>query len=241
MKLTIRELAKVFDATEEALERWIRKDGLPHQLVHGQYHFHRAEIVEWANQRGVRIVGDPPVSLEPGRSTPSFAAALAVGGVHHDLDAVDRESLLRAMVERTPVADEADRELLFEVLLAREKSGSTGVGDGIAIPHVRSPVVLAVDRPSVTLGFLRQPVELAAIDGKPVHTVFMIVAPTIRIHLSLLARLAAALHDEPFRSAVIARATMESLLALARAAEHRFVGAARDLDFDDAGDGDRTT
>ena len=50
--------------------------------------------------------------------------------------------MLRAVVARMPLADEGDRELLLDVLLAREAMGSTGVGDGIAIPHVRNPVVL---------------------------------------------------------------------------------------------------
>jgi len=228
MKLTVRDVARVFDASEATIERWIRDDGLPHHRVQGQYRFHRAEIVEWANRRGIRIAGDPPASLRHADAAPRLADALLAGGIHHGVPASDRASLLRAVVERMPLVDEPDRELLFEVLLARENAGSTGVGDGIAIPHVRSPIVLPVDRAAVTLCFLAQPVEFGAIDGQPVHTVFAIVAPTIRLHLHLLARLAAVLHDEELRRAVRERAPAPRLLALARAAEDRFVAGAHE-------------
>ena len=64
--------------------------------------------------------------------------------------------------------DDVDREFLYQVLLAREALGSTGIGDGIAIPHVRNPIVLHLSRPTVTLCFLEQPVDFGALDGQPV-------------------------------------------------------------------------
>jgi PTS system nitrogen regulatory IIA component len=223
MKLTMRQVASMFDAPEQTIERWIKNDNLPCHRVHGQARFHRAELLEWAHDRGIRLVSDPPVSLRPGARPGLVVNALAAGGVHHDVPAEDRESLLRAMVDRMPLGAEVDRELLFEVLLAQERSGSTGVGDGIAIPHVRSPVVLETDRPTITLCFLRKPIDFGAIDGKPVHTVFTIVSPTIRLHLLLLARLAAVLHEEGFRRALLDRVPADQVLASAGLAEERFV------------------
>jgi PTS system nitrogen regulatory IIA component len=125
----------------------------------------------------------------------------------------DRESALRAIVKRIPLASESDREFLFDVLLAREAIGSTGIGDGIAIPHVRSPVVLPANQPAVTLCFLAQPVDFQAIDDRPVHTFFSLVTLTIRSHLYLLSRLSAALQEPKFKQAVIDRASMEEILA----------------------------
>ena len=59
------------------------------------------------------------------------------------------------------------REFLYQILLARESLGSTGIGDGVAIPHVRNPVVLHVSEPVVTLSFLETPIDFHALDGKP--------------------------------------------------------------------------
>ncbi len=222
MKLTVREISSMFDVPERTVERWIREEEMPGVKVHGQYRFHRAELLEWAHRRGIRIV------VEPSPSTPfvdqvSFSAALERGGIHRGLRATDRASTLTAIIGCLPIDDEVDRDLLFEVFLARENAGSTGIGDGIAIPHVRNPIILDVDRPSVSLCFLETPVEFGAIDGKPVDIVFAIVAPTAHDHLQLLGRLANALHDPDFHRALLAREESGRLLQLARAAEAKFV------------------
>ena len=70
--------------------------------------------------------------------------------------------------------------------MARESLGSTGIGDGIAIPHVRNPIVMHIPRPTITLCFLEHPIDFGALDGQPVHTLFTIVSPTVRAHLHLL-------------------------------------------------------
>lgn len=214
----------MFDVSEETIERWVRHDGLPHQRVHGRNRFHPSELLEWATQRGIRVVNPPPVAVRPTSHAPTFADALVAGGIHYNVAATDRESLLRAVIARMPLADDDERDMLFDVLLAREKSGSTGIGDGIAIPHVRSPVILHVVRPVVTLCLLATPIDFAAIDDKPIHTVFTIVTPTIDLHLFILARLAAVLHDAEFHRALLECAPADALLELARAAEARFTG-----------------
>lgn len=219
----------MFDVPERTIERWIRDDEMPHHLVHGREMFHRSELLEWANERGVRIAKDPPSSVRSGVEPQSFSEALARGGVHHGVPATDRESLLRAVIARLPLPEDVDPDLIFDLMLAREKTGSTGVGDGIAIPHVRTPIVLPVDHATVTLCFLETPVDFEAIDGKPVDTVFTIVSPTTRAHHSILSRLSGVLHDPEFRRAVIARAPTEELVDAARRAESRFASVPAEI------------
>jgi PTS system nitrogen regulatory IIA component len=114
---------------------------------------------------------------------------------------------------------EVDRHFLLQVLLTRESLGSTGIGDGVAIPHVRNPIVLHIPQPTIALCFLEHPVDFAALDGKPVDTLFTLVSPTIRAHLSLLSKLAFSLRDEQFKAAVAKRATREEILAAAQRVE----------------------
>jgi PTS system nitrogen regulatory IIA component len=221
MTLTVREAAKLLCTTERAVYRWISQRGIPVHKVQDRYRFNRAELLEWATQHGVRVSVSHFSGSERGNRMPRFAEALARGGVHEHVEGVDRDAVLRAVVELMPVADE-DRDLLVDVLVAREALGSTGVGDGIAIPHVRSAIVLRVTEPSITLCYLARPVEFGAIDGKPVHTTFSIVTPTIRSHLYLLSRLAAALHDTGFRDAVRSKAPASKILEEARRLEATF-------------------
>ena len=95
-------------------------------------------------------------------------------------------------------------------------SASTAIGDGIALPHVRNPIVLHVARPMLTLCFLERPVDFGALDGKPVNVLFSMVCPTTRSHLQTLSRLSYALHDPAFRGVVTRQATRDEILREAR-------------------------
>jgi PTS system nitrogen regulatory IIA component len=113
--------------------------------------------------------------------------------------------------------------------------GSTGVGDGIAVPHVRNPIVPHVPRPSVTLCFLEQPVAFAALDGKPVSVLFTVISPTLRGHLYLMARLAFALLDPEFKRIVLQQSSREHILQAARLVEVSFRPSAAERSTADVG------
>ena len=122
-----------------------------------------------------------------------------------------KERVLRALVGVLPLPDGMDRDLLLHLFLAREASASTGVGGGIALPHVRNPIVLHVPRPLITLAFLDRPVDFGALDGKPVQVLFSLISPTTRAHLQLLSRLSFALHDGHFRELLLRQAPREEI------------------------------
>jgi PTS system nitrogen regulatory IIA component len=226
MKLTVHEAADLLNTSEATVYRWITDKAIPCHRVNDHYRFHRAELLEWATARGmaVSVSAFPPSRRGTGMPLPRFATALRAGGVHPNVEGHDRESVLRAVVKRMPLSDEADRELLFDVMLAREALGSTGIGDGIAIPHVRSPVILHTTEPSVTLCFLRNPVDFAAIDGRKVHTLFSLITHSVRSHLHLLSRLSAALQDPGFRRAVLDRLSGPRILEAATLLDSKFAG-----------------
>jgi PTS system nitrogen regulatory IIA component len=208
MQLTVKQAAQFLDVAEEQIHAWIDEGEIPFSREHGLVRFNEAELLEWATARRLR-----PSHAE---GAPSLAEALSLGGVHEGLSGADREAALRAAMERMPLGPGMDRETLVEVMLAREAAGSTAVGDGIAIPHVRAPIVQNGVRPAIALCTLAQPVDFGARDGKPVHTLFLLATPTVNAHLQILARLAAALHDREFKSAVLRRAPAAEILAQAR-------------------------
>jgi PTS system nitrogen regulatory IIA component len=127
--------------------------------------------------------------------------------------------VLQSAVELMPLPEEVDREFLLKVLLARESLGSTAVGDGVALPHVRNPVVMHVPRPMVTLCFLENPVPFGALDGKPVHTLFTMLSPTVRAHLHMLACLSFALRQPDFASVIGRQGSREEILAACEAVD----------------------
>jgi len=105
-----------------------------------------------------------------------------------DLDAEGKEEALRELIGLLSVNEKADE--LFSLLKKRENLGSTGIGKGIAIPHCRS---LVVDRLRVVYGRKPEGLDFAAVDGKAVHHLFLIVAPPIEIsnqYLPVLGKIA---------------------------------------------------
>lgn len=220
MQLTVRDVSRFLSTHESTVIRWIKQRGLPSQQVGGQYRFNRSELLEWATANrmkvSVEVFDHLEVEDEPG---PSLVEALEAGGIFYQVKDTNKELALKAMVELLPLPEDVDRELLLRLLLARETSASTAIGDGIALPHVRNPIVLHVERPMVTLCFLERPVDFGALDGIPVRVLFSLICPTMRGHLQTLSRLSYALHDEGFKGAVMRQAPREEILREARRVE----------------------
>lgn len=213
MQLTIRQVAGYFGVDEGRLRRWIATRDLPVHRANEQMHLNAIEVWEWAVERGI------PVSrslLDDARRTPDdvppLGQLLAAGGIHRDVAGSDKATVLASMVARLPLPRDVDREHLLAVLEAREALGSTGIGDGIAIPHVRNPILLHVDQPMVALFLLRHPVDFDSIDGQPVHAVFLVVSTSIPVHLRILAEMGFALRDPALRELLQARAADDRIM-----------------------------
>ena len=213
MELTLRSVSELLNAPEATVTRWIKQRGLPALHVGGQYRVNRAELLEWATANRVKVSLELFDRLESEtEAAPCLADSLEAGGVHYQIGDTNKSLALRALVAVLPLPDDVDRELLLRLFLAREASASTAIGDGIAIPHVRNPIVLHVSKPTITLAFLSRPVDFGALDGKPVHVLFSIISPTNRSHLQLLSRLSFALHDAKLRETVIRQASRDEIL-----------------------------
>jgi nitrogen PTS system EIIA component len=223
MQLTVKDVAKLLSVSEKTIYRWVTQGSLPAYRVNDQYRFNRAELLEWATSRKINVSTDIFQETENGNApVPGLAEALQAGGVFYRLEGHDKASVLKAITENMRLPEEVDRDFLLRVLLAREQLASTGIGDGIAIPHVRNPIVLHVLRPMVTLCFLEQPVDFGALDGKPVHALFTLVSPTVRAHLHLLSRLAFALRDTTFKEVIMRQGRREDILREASRIEASF-------------------
>ena len=213
MQLTIRQAATYFGVDETTVRQWIATRGLPVHRVNERQHLNAIEVWEWAVEQGI------PVSrslLEHARRTPErvppLSQLLEAGGIHRDVEGDDKNAVLASVVRRLPLPPEVDREHLLAVLEAREAMGSTGIGDGIAIPHVRNPIVLHVRRPMVALFLLRRPVDFGSIDGQPVHAIFLVISSSVPAHLRILAELGFALRDPVLRGLLQSRVPDEPLL-----------------------------
>ena len=101
-------------------------------------------------------------------------------------------------------------EAMIDVLLEREKLGSTGIGDGIAIPHGK---LKGLESLVISFGRSREGIDFESIDGRPVHIFFLLMAPESSTgqHLKALAKISRMLKDPEFRSALMSAKDAEEI------------------------------
>jgi nitrogen PTS system EIIA component len=222
MQLDVRDAAAVLNVPQSTIYRWINDRHLPAKGVEGQYRFARTELLEWATIHKVEL--SPSIFRDDSDDSvrPSLVDALESGGVFYNVSGLDKSSALRAVVDNMSLPEGTDPQQLLELFLAREATGSTAVGNGIAIPHPRHPLVLPVAKPMLSLCFLAQPVDFGAANGEPVHTLFVLLSPTIQMHLQMLARVACLLRDDRFQQVLAQRKSRQEILTEARRVEKAF-------------------
>lgn len=222
VNLTLPDVVRLFDVTENTVRNWVSDDNLPCEVIDDRYRFNRAELLEWATIRKLDVSPSIFEAVNGNAvSEGSLVAALERGGIAYGVKAPHKRALLRAIVERLPLPDDFDRDVLWNLFLARETLGSTALEGGIAVPHPRRPVVLDVERPLVHLCFLTDPLDFQASDGKWVDTLFAMIAPTVHEHLRLLARLASVLKNQDVRRVLSERASPKDIFAAVAEAERR--------------------
>ena len=138
-----------------------------------------------------------------------------------DLKSADRESVLTELVNQIPqLADRPDgRQTLLRALHEREQLYSTGIGDGVALPHSRNALVGLVDRPIMVFGRHKQGIPYGAIDSVPARLFFLLIAPTVTQHLAILARLGRLLRSPKLRQNLLTADKPEKVQALIREGE----------------------
>ncbi|MDD2853862.1 MAG: PTS sugar transporter subunit IIA [Desulfuromonadaceae bacterium] len=200
MFLKVTDLAAAIGVDEKSVVGWIKNKGLPAHKRDDRYQVNRIDLLEWATTHGITIPPDIFADNNENPDRPLLSDALLHGGIFFDLPGNTPEIALREVVSRLKLPPGLDPEFLLHTLLAREALGSTAFGNGIAIPHVRNPIVGQTSESAISLCFLKNPIDFDAIDGKPVTILFTLVTPNVKAHLHLLAKLAFLLHDNGFQT-----------------------------------------
>lgn len=205
MELNSSEVGRLLQLPESAVREWAREGKLPHVYSQGRYLYNRQAILEWAlaHNHPLQLSAQPGVD-DP--SLPPLSEIFATEHFYYDVPGANFAEAAEAALERFALPPDTDKELICDLLISREKLMTTALGDGLAIPHVRIPVVADVPRPVFGVFFLSQPIEMNALDGQPVHTLFILLSLTPKQHLELLARLSFLFRKADFRALLRERA-----------------------------------
>ncbi len=226
MRMSINDLANCLDLPASTVDRWIRQGRIPVRRSSGACDVEVPALQRWAasKQLPFNLSGDQPGSAPAVRDEDapvSLAQAMTRGGVCHGIHGKDVPTVLTAAVNCVADFDTSEKASLLAALLDRERLTSTGIGNGVAIPHPRAPLTKPHIRPQITTCFLSEPVDFCAVDDRPVFVLFILISDSVQTHLHLLSRLAYGLRDKAFIEVLQTRPDEAALLAHIAEFEHR--------------------
>lgn len=141
--------------------------------------------------------------------------------INADLKARDKREVLGELADMVAKKEGLDIRSLIPVLEEREKLGSTGIGEGIAIPHGK---LRGLKKLVASFGRSAKGVDFDSIDGKPAHLFFLLMAPenTAGMHLKALARISRLLKDIKFRERLLDSKTTQEVYKALQEEDEKF-------------------
>jgi len=199
MKLTINDAGKLLGLPEVTIQRWIQQGKIPVQENGEGFFFVKKELEKWAYSHNIFLHRDIQKANSKGLfSKYCLLDAMKRGGVFFHVRGDNVKNILRETVSLSSLPPDADKDLLLDMLLQRERLASTGIGSGVAIPHPRYPMENLAGEAIVTTCFLEGAIDFNAIDGIPVFVLFLMLSPATDTHLKFLSRLSFCLRKDSF-------------------------------------------
>lgn len=233
MDLKIKDVAELLNVSESTIRRWLSDKKIPSYMINQQYRFNRLEIEKWvishktdknhcssiaAQGNDLPTIQDIASPSVGGSKQYSLYRAIHKGGVFYDIHGDTKEELIRSTMKQVAHQLNFDADAISDLLLEREALQSTGLNNGIAIPHTRD---FHANFNAVAIVFPKNPIPYDALDGKPVNTLFFLFANDDKHHLHLLAKIAHMSSQPKTKTLLQAKPSKDQLLEYVKEWEGR--------------------
>lgn len=228
MLFTLKELATYLRVNQRTVMRMLKNNQIQGAKIGGQWRFNSSQVdqIFFPENKKEENGGEGPVSLQEltGQHAPGqpINRVLTPSRIIPELNTDDKDHVLQALL--APLFNEGvvlERQVLLDRLRDREKLLSTGVGDGVAIPHPRDPVTDLQTPSVIVMGRSKNGIDFDAIDGKPVHLFFLLCCERIETHLYLMGQLAQMIRNKNFIQRCIAADTTDKLFRIVLETEQK--------------------
>jgi nitrogen PTS system EIIA component len=209
MELKIKDIVGLLQVNEKTVYRWIKDKKIPCYRINHQYRFNRAEINEWILSSRIELSSS---LINLGLNNHNLLTLLQRGGIVSGIEGKNVKDILTDTVQKITIPSGLSKDDILLALLRREELMPTAIGNGIAIPHPHNPIVTNPNNASVSICYLRQPANFDALDGKLVHTLFILFTATPRMHLEVLSKISHLCQNDLFLIKLKARASKEDIL-----------------------------
>jgi len=210
MEIKLAQLEELLKLSKIEIDKLIAEKKIPVYLVEDEYRCNRAELKAWLLENNI-MVDDRLLAFEDEARPISLTSLIARGGIFNNVAGRTAFEVIKNAVGLLTLPFELSRDKLILNFLEREELLPTAIGQGIALPHPREPLLTDPADQAVAICFLQQPIDFKALDGQKVHTMFVILSASQSAHLDILARLSFLCHDEHFVDLLRRRASRHEI------------------------------
>lgn len=136
------------------------------------------------------------------------------GGIYKDVEGATPKEIYQNVSKMMDLPEGMTPEFVTSALCAREDVLSTAVGNGIALPHARAPIMKKEEDQRICVVYLKKPINMKAPDERMVHTMFILLTNNSQVHLKILSSLAGLFRSIRFRKALEDRADEDLIFSL---------------------------
>ncbi len=197
MDLKMKDIIDLLEVPEKTIVQWINEKKMPSYKIKNQYYFNKAEVNEWILKNNI-AVSEKILDLALTNRPVSLIDLIKKGDVHYGIKGSTVREVIDDVVKTIPIPKSADVDTVRASLLQREEMMTTAVGKGIALPHPRNPIISDIDEESVSICFLKNPIDYGALDGEPVQVLFIIISSNAKRHLEILSKISFLCKQEDF-------------------------------------------
>jgi len=188
--MTLSEIAKYLKVSDKTILRMVGKGEIPGHKISSQWRFQRTSIDQWLTAKMQSSPDDDLVSvIQTAPKIIPIVKLIPPERIIMNITPGDKTAILKQLVQ--PLIDGDlldDPENFMQLLINREEMGSTGIGDGVAVPHVREQEGCGIRETCMVLGLNRDGIEFDSLDGEPVYLFMLLCTDSAITHLRLLAK-----------------------------------------------------
>ncbi len=214
--LSLSDISKLLGLPEVTIQRWEHQGKIPYKVINKQIVFKRKEIIEWANAHDLHVIEE---KQKVKSNLFSISDIIKNSGIYYNITGNDVYSVFENALAQLTYIKSSKKGKVLDELINREEMASTGIGNGIAIPHTRSRLDLGLKQPFIPVFFTENSIQYNAPDKQPVNVLFMIFSNSVKEHLKILSGLSYILRQSEVVKNLEGRNINNDLVELIKRAE----------------------
>ncbi len=214
--LTLDEVASCLKVSPKTIHRMLQTNEIPAAKVGGQWRFLRDTVLAWLTERTMEVGDNDLVNvITTAKVIVPINRLIGPDRIVLEIKSGSKRDVLSPMVQALAASGvDIDVEAYVSLLLEREEMVSTGIGPGVAFPHIRNPDQSPVASPCIVLGVCPDGTDFESLDGKPTYALAMCCSSSVVVHLRLLSMTALFLRDRDTVSLLRSARTRREVMTL---------------------------